>query len=197
MRKIVLINLSGLFLFVLTGCSIHQNVPVQRMAEKAKFETYIFSSNPPWTAQAQITELGFFGQQTFITIYRADDGRHVVLSQDASYKEKLEPKIREQGQVVYTSPNNFKLIRGGPEKWFSKILLESAGHVINEAPADNRTGCAIESPANTFLLLAINGPATEQELYQLVNSLIPAAAIQAHDPKSFVYVKDIKVKVLK
>ena len=177
MRKIVLSNLSVLFLFVLTGCSIHQNIPVQRMAEKAKFETYTFSPNPPWTAQAQITEFNFFGQHTFTTIYRADDGRHVVLSQDASYKKKLEPKIKEQGQIVYTSPNNFKLWRGegDREKWFSKILLKSAGHVIDDAPADDRTGCVIESPTNTFLLLAINGPATGQELHQLANILIPAA----------------------
>ena len=177
MRKIVLSNLSVLFLFVLTGCSIHQNIPVQRMAEKAKFETYTFSSNPPWTTQAQITELNFLGQHTFTTIYRADDGRHVVLSQDASYKKKLEPKIKEQGQIVYTSPNNFKLWRGegDREKWFSKILLKSAGHVIDDAPADDRTGCVIESPTNTFLLLAINGPVTGQELHQLANILIPAA----------------------
>jgi hypothetical protein len=159
----------------MTGCSIHQDISVQRMAEKAKFETYAFSENPHWTTQAQITELALFGQHTFITIYRADDGRHVVLSQDASYKKKLEPKIKGQGQIVYTSPNNFKLWRGGPEKWFSKTLLESARYVINDAPADDRSGCAIESPADTFLLLAINGPITEQELYQLVNSLIPAA----------------------
>ncbi len=181
MRKIVLSNLLVLFLFVLTGCSIHQNIPVQRMAEKAKFETYTFSPNPPWTEQSKITELDFFGQHTFITAYRADDGRHVVLTQDSSYKKKLEPKIKGQGQVVYTSPNNFKLIRGGPEKWFSKILLKSAGHVIDDAPADNRTGCAIESPANSFLLLAINGPVTEQQLHQLVNSLIPAAEHKTSD----------------
>ena len=175
MRKIVLSNLLVLFLFVLTGCSIHQNIPVQQMAEKAKFETYTFSSNPPWTAQAQITEL--------ITIYRADDGRHVVLTQDSSYKKKLEPKIKGQGQVVYTSPNNFKLWRGegDREKWFSEILLKSAGPVIGDAPADNRTGRAIESPTNAFLLLAINGPATEQELHQLVNSLIPAAEYETSD----------------
>ncbi len=183
MRKIVLINLSVLFVFVLTGCSIHQNIPVQRMAEKAKFETYTFSPNPPWTTQAQIMELNFFGQHTFITAYRAGDGRHVVLTQDSSYKKKLEPKIKGQGQVVYTSPNNFKLWRGGREKWFSKILLKSAGHVIDNAPAGDRTGCAIESPANAFLLLAINGPATEQELHQLVNSLIPAAEYKRKELK--------------
>jgi len=109
--------------------------------------------------------------------------RRTPISQDASYKKKLEPKIREQGQIVYTSPNNFKLWRGGRdrEKWFSKILLKSAGHVIDDALADNRTGCAIESPANTFLLLAINGPATEQELHQLVNSLIPSAEYKESD----------------
>ena len=175
MRKIVLSNLSVLLLFVLTGCSIHQNIPAQRMAEKAKFETYIFSSNPSWASQAQITELNFFGQHTFTTIYRADDGRDVVLLQGASYKKKLAPKIKEQGQIVYTSPDNFKIWRGDREKWFSEILLKSAGHVIDNAPADDRTGCAIESPTSAFLLLAINGPATEQELHQLVNSLIPAA----------------------
>lgn len=181
MRKIVLSNLSVLFLFVLTGCSIHQNIPVQRMAEKAKYETYIFSSNPPWTAQAQITELNFFDQHTFTTIYRADDGRDVVLLQASSFKKELEPKIKEQGQIVYTSPNNFILWRGDREKWFSEILLKSAGHVTDNAPADDRTGCAIESPANAFLLLAINGPATEQELHQLVNRLIPAAEYKTSD----------------
>jgi hypothetical protein len=176
MRKRVLSILPVLFLFILTGCSIHQNIPVQRMVEKAKFETYLFSPNPPWTAQEQITELNFFGQRTFITAYCADDGRHVVLTQDSSYKKKLAPKIKEQGQIVYTSPNNFKIWRGGErEKWFSGILLKSAGNVIEDAPADNRTGCAIESPTNSFLLLAINGSATEEELHQLVNSLIPAA----------------------
>ena len=175
MRKIVLSHLSVLFLFVLTGCSIHENISVQQMSDKAKFETYTFSPNPAWTAQSQITELNFFGQHTFTTIYRADDGRHVVLSQDASYKKKLEPKIKEQGQIVYTSPNNFKLWRGegDREKWFSEILLKSAGYVIDDAPADNRTGCAVESPTNAFLLLAINGPATGQELHQLVDSLVP------------------------
>ena len=65
----------------------------------------------------------------------------------------------------------------------SANLLSSERTCIANAPADNRTGCAIESPANAFLLLAINGPATEQELHQLVNSLIPAAEYKRKELK--------------
>ena len=184
MRKIVLTNLSVFLLFLVTGCSIHRNIPVHQMARKAKFETYTFSPNPQWTEQAQITELDFFGQQTFITAYCADDGRHVVLTQNSSYKKKLAPKIKKEGKIVYTSPNNFKIWRGEErergekrEKWFSKILLKSASHITDDKPADERTGYAIESSDESFILLAINGPVTEHKLHQLVNNLITRSRI--------------------
>ena len=71
------------------GCSINPNISAGQMAEQAKFQTYVFDGEPAWADQSQITHLDFFGTDTFMTAYRAADGRHVVLAQSKKY-EKLE-----------------------------------------------------------------------------------------------------------
>jgi len=76
--------------------------------------------------------------------------------------------------VVYTSPNGFKVWGGGPQKWFSQILLQSAQASIKDPPSEDRIGYVLESPSGTFPALAVNGPITDDELRKLVDSLMPA-----------------------
>jgi len=152
------------------------NVTVQRMVKHAKFETYIFSAKPCWTSDVEITDfldLGSLPRRAFILACRADDGRHVVLVQSPTYNKMLGARVKE-GKLVYTAPNGFKVWGGGPEKWYSKILLQGAQASIKDPPADDRIGYVLESPAGTFPALAINGPVTDQELRSLIDSLIPA-----------------------
>ena len=170
MRKIVFSCLLGSCFW--TGCSITPNVSVQQMQQKAKFETYTFSVNPPWTIQSQITSLNFFGDNTFINAYRADDGRHVVLTQSKTYKKELGPKIRK-GKLIYTSPNGFNVWVGGPKKCYAATMLQSARHFIKDPPADDCTDYALESPTGAVLILAVNGPLADKELHKLVDSLTP------------------------
>jgi len=74
---------------------------------------------------------------------------------------------------TYESENGFKLMHQNDkstEMWWTEFALKSSGF----EPAANRVGYILMSPAKTFLVLAINGPISEQELYGLVDSLIPA-----------------------
>ena len=127
-----------------------------------------FVCAPSWTAPAQIVR-SLFGAT--LVACRASDGRHVVLAQSHFYTQTLRKKVREGGQIVYTSPNGFRAWRGGPEKWYSQTALRSARHIIKDPPADERCGYVIESPRGDFAILAVNGPVREDELVDLVNSL--------------------------
>jgi hypothetical protein len=151
------------------------NVSVQHMVDRAKFETYVFSTPPAWTGAVQITDClnPVNRERMFSLTARADDHRHVVLAQDLMYNAMLGPLVK-QGTVVYTSPNGFKVWGGGPQKWYSQILLQSSRFIIKDPPAEDRTGYILESPAGTFPALAINGPVTDEELHKLVDSLVPA-----------------------
>jgi len=152
------------------------NVTVQHMVEKTSFETYVFATNPPWTGTPEIIDCidpASFGKRMFIFAARADDGRHLVLVQSPTYNKML-GKITKVGRLVYTSPNGFKVWGGGPEKWYSKILLQSARASIKDPPADDRVGYMLESPAGTIPALAINGNISDEELHNLIDSLVPA-----------------------
>jgi len=150
---------------------------VEQMVEQATFETYVFSTRPAWTGTVEITDArdpASFGRRMFILTARADDGRHLVLVQSPTYNRMFRARVREGGILVYTSPNGFKVWGGGPQKWYSKILLQGARASIKDPPSENRTGYVLESPAGTFPALAVNGPISDEELHRLVNSLIPA-----------------------
>jgi len=152
------------------------NVSVQHMVERAKFETYVFSTQPAWTGAIQITDAidpVSKGGRMFILTARAEDHRHLVLVQSPAYNEGLGGVVK-QGSVVYTSPNGFKVWGGGPQKWYSQILLQCAQAFIKDPPSEDRIGYVLESPAGTFPALAINGPVTDEELHKLVDSLVPA-----------------------
>jgi hypothetical protein len=150
-------------------------VSVQHMVERAKFETYVFSAKPSWTGAVEITDCidpASLGGRMFITTARAEDHRHLVLVQSPTYNALLGGFVK-QGNVVYMSPNGFKVWGGGPQKWYSQILLQSARASIQDPPSEDRIGYILESPAGTFPALAINGPVTDEELHTLVDSLIP------------------------
>jgi hypothetical protein len=155
---------------------IVQNVSVQHMVDRAKFETYVFSTKPAWTGAVEITDCidpASPGGRMFIMTARADDHRHLVLVQSPTYNAMLGQFVKA-GQVVYTSPNGFKVWGGGPQKWYSQILLQSAQAFIKDPPSEDRIGYVLESPAGTFPALAINGPVSDEELRKLVDSLMPA-----------------------
>jgi hypothetical protein len=151
-------------------------VSIEHMVERADFETYVFKTRPAWTGDIEITDCidpASPGARMFIMTARAEDGRHLVLVQSPSYNKML-GNVVKQGKVVYTSPNGFKVWGGGPQKWFSQILLQSARASIKDPPSENRIGYVFESPAGTFPALAVNGPVSDEELHNLVNSLVPA-----------------------
>lgn len=162
------------------------NVTVQRMVERASFETYIFATKPSWTSKPEIIDCidpASFGKRMFIFACRADDGRHLVLVQSPTYNKML-GKFVEDGHLVYTSPNGFKVWGGGPDKWYSQILLQSARAWIKDPPADDRIGYVLESPAGTFPALAVNGPITNEELHSLIDSLVPASETSTTVPQN-------------
>lgn len=155
---------------------IVQNVSVRHMVDRAKFETYVFSVKPAWTGAIEITDCidpASMGGRMFIMTARAEDGRHLVLVQSPTYNLMM-GRVVKAGQVVYTSPNGFKVWGGGPQKWFAQILLQSAQASIKDPPSEDRIGYTLESPAGTFPSLAINGPVSDEELHKLVDSLMSA-----------------------
>ncbi|MFH1616129.1 MAG: hypothetical protein ABIG61_13715 [Planctomycetota bacterium] len=146
------------------------------LAEKADFEAYVLSTRPTWTKEPRVMEVSNvmgIGDDIYMTFAVADDGRHVVLMQSQMMSKMLLSKIRT-GELVYTSSNGLKVYRGGPEKWYSNILLESVGNILPDKPSPDRTGCAIESPSGAVILIAINGPISDDELFDAVESLVPA-----------------------
>ena len=152
------------------------NVSVRHMVEKADFETYVFKTTPAWVKDPTIIDCidpPSPGKRMFIYACRADDHRHLVLVQSPSYNMMM-GQFARQGTLVYTSPNGFKVWGGGKDKWMAQILLQSAKAWIKDAPAEDRIGFILESPAGTFPTLAINGPVTDEELHILIDSLMPA-----------------------
>ena len=160
-------------------------VSVEHMVKRAKFETYVFSTKPAWTGAVEITDsldVASLGARMFMLAARADDGRHLVLVQSPTYNKMFGSRVKQGGILVYTSPNGFKVWGGGPQKWYSEILLNSARASLKDRPSENRIGYILQSPAGTFPALAVNGPLTDEELHKLVDSLIPAKEYLASQP---------------
>jgi len=157
-------------------------VTVQQMAQLATCPVYVFAREPSWTYDCKIYDLpdetsapGRF----FSAIYHAKDGRDIVLTQGESFNRYFTAifgKTQELGKSVpwtYVSDNGFKALHQSDkegEMWWTKFALKSAGF----EPRANRVGYILISPANTFSVIAINGPISEQELQELIDSLINA-----------------------
>jgi len=152
------------------------DVSVRHMIEKSSFATYVFSQQPAWTEACTITDVAdpaSPGERMFIFTCRAQDSRHIVLVQSATYNKMLGQVIK-QGDLVYESPNGFRVTGGGRSKWMAQILLSSASHLIKDKPSEDRVGFILASPDGTYPALAINGPVTDEELHTLIDSLMPA-----------------------
>jgi hypothetical protein len=153
------------------------NVTVEHMIEKADFETYVFSTDPPWAGQRQIGDILDIvspPHRMFAITRKANDGRHVVLIQSPSYNKMLGPMAEKMGKVVYTSPGGVRVLSTSRDQWLAGILLQSARGAINFTPSDNRTGHLLQTPSGTYPALAVNGQVTDEELHALIDSLVPA-----------------------
>jgi hypothetical protein len=152
------------------------DISVEQMAKKADFTTYVFSKAPSWAGERQITDILDVASpphRMFLTTYRANNGRHVVLMQSFSYNKMLGPLVK-LGKVLHTSPSGIKVWSGPRDEWLAKILLSSAQASIKAPPGKEITGYILETPAGTFPALAVNGKLSDEELHGLIDSLAPA-----------------------
>jgi hypothetical protein len=148
-------------------------IKTEGIAKDVDFEFYVLSAAPAWGNEPRtlkVSNVMGLGDDIFMTCSLAEDGRHVVFMQAEMMSKMLLNKIRT-GEHVYTSAIGLKVYRGGPEKWYSKILLESVGSMLPDKPSVDRIGCGIETPDEGVILLSINGPATDEELFDIVESL--------------------------
>jgi hypothetical protein len=185
MRILTIASITAAFIAIMAGAGCQQWAVSQgatgvggvaRMVERASLQTYVFSVQPPWTGEVQIMDCAdpaSFGKRMFMMTARADDGRHLVLVQSPTYNKAFRKRVND-ATLVYTSPNGFRVWGGGPQKWYSGILLKSARASIKDPPSADRIGYILESPAGTFPALAVNGPISDEELHKLVDGLIPA-----------------------
>jgi len=157
-------------------------VTVQQMAQRTTSPVYIFAKDPSWTYGRMIYDLPDETSppaRCFCATYRAKDGRDVVLTQGESFNRYFTAtfgkvqKLGEQMPWTYVSDNGFKALHQSDKKtemWWTEFALKSSGF----EPRANRVGYILMSPAKTFMVLAVNGPVSEQELQSLVDSLLPA-----------------------
>ena len=166
-------------------------VTIQQIAQRATFPVYIFAQDPVWTNQRLIYDLPDetnLPDRFYCATYRAKDSRDIALTQGGSfirYFNALFNQALEQGDQVpwtYESENGFKVFHQNDketEMWWTEVALKSSGF----EPHANRVGYILMSPESAFMVLAINGPVSEQELQSLVDSLIPA---DEYVPGSFI-----------
>ncbi len=148
-------------------------IKVEGIAKDVGFEFYVLSAAPAWANEPRTLKASNvmgLGDDIYMTCSLAEDGRHVVFMQAKMMSKMLLDKIRT-GEPVYTSTSGLKVYRGGPEKWYSGILLESVGSMLPDKSSADRIGCGIETPDEGVILLAINGPATDEELFNIIESL--------------------------
>lgn len=151
------------------------NVSLDDMAQRADFQAYMFTRDPAWAGERQITDILDVvnpPHRMFSTIYRAKDRRHVVLVQGQSFNQNLAAAV-EAGKLIYTSPSGVKVYSTPAGQWLANILLESMRFVVAEAPAEDRHGYMLKTPEGTIAMLAINGQLSDEELHSLVDDLAP------------------------
>lgn len=146
---------------------------VASMAQRADFPTYIFAQNPSWTGELNLIDaldVASPPKRLFIARYQSQvDERHVVMVQAHTYTIMMS-KLNEVPSWFSTS-NGMTVWGGGPEQaWWTGLVLKSA----QITAAQDRTGCMIKSPGDTWIALVINGPIEQDQLQVLIETLIPA-----------------------
>ena len=159
-----------------------QTITPEQMAERATSAAYLFAKAPSWTSECRIYDLpDEMSPQTrfFSAVYSAKDGRDIVLTQGETftrYFSALYRKASEDGEKaswLYESANGFKVFHQDDkegEMWWTEFALKSSGF----EPTANRVGYILQSPARTYLVLAMNGPVSMHELKSIIDSLVPA-----------------------
>ncbi|MBN2183563.1 MAG: hypothetical protein JW715_16760 [Sedimentisphaerales bacterium] len=157
-------------------------VTVGQMVQRATYPVYIFAKIPSWTNKCLIYDLpdeASAPARMFCVTYSAKDSRDVVLNLGETFNRYFTTafgKLQELGETIpwmYESDNGFKVLHQNDkttEMWWTELALKSSGF----EPHNNRVGYILRSPAGSYLVLAVNGPLSEQELHDLIDSLIPA-----------------------
>jgi hypothetical protein len=157
-------------------------VTVQQMAQSANIPVYVFKKDPSWTYERKVYDLPDEmnkASRIYSATYRAKDGRDITLTQGETFKRYFSAilvKVQDAGEKMpwmYESENGFKVLQQNSkeaEMWWTEFALKSSGF----EPHDNRIGYILMSPAKTFLVLAVNGPVSDDEFHSLIDSLIPA-----------------------
>jgi hypothetical protein len=158
-------------------------ITAQQMAEVATVETFVFGETPEWIAEQRFTVLIDQTGQTpgsFVAFCRATDGRHVALIQGETINQYLRSALNMVKTAGFRwtprllARNRFKVHDSGNIKNSglpAEIIFKEAGF----QPGEHISGYALSSPTNTYLAMIINGAVTNEELHDLVASLMPTS----------------------
>lgn len=157
-------------------------VTTEQMIQRATYPVYIFANAPSWTNKCIIYDLpdeASAPARMFCVTYSSKDSRDIALTQGETFNRYFTAafgKIQELGEKIpwmYESENGFKVMHQNDkqtEMWWTELALKSSGF----EPHDNRIGYILNSPDGSYMVLAVNGPLSEKELHDLIDSLIPA-----------------------
>ncbi len=158
-------------------------ITARQMTEVAGVETFVFGKTPDWIAEQKFTVLTDQTGQTpgsFVAFCRATDGRHVALIQGETINQYLRSALNMVKTAGFhwtprlLARNRFKVHDSGNIKNSglpAEIIFKEAGF----EPGEHISGYALSSPTNTCLAMIINGKVTDEELHDLVASLMPAS----------------------
>ena len=152
------------------------NVTVKHMMEKASYPTYVFNKLPKWCTQRKIYDVvdpPSPGHRMFMVDYFNDkDNKHVMLIQSKTYNGMfvnfLKDDVDRLGAYLKSDKKHY-VYHGGPqEKWWTKVVLDSC----QIEPDENRAGYLVWTGSETIPALVINGATTQQELQEILDSLV-------------------------
>ncbi len=150
-----------------------KQVTKEHVRQTATQPVYVLRSALSWTKNPFILEITIGPTKETIKDYSSvavgNDGRHVVIGQSEAH-QALRGQIRSGGNKCLEI-DGFTVWNGGPEKWYSKTMLEGAKGAIPPGISEDRTGYAIETPSDTILVIGVNGKLTDDELLEMVQAM--------------------------
>jgi hypothetical protein len=159
------------------------NITAEQMAEVARVETFVFGKAPDWIAEQtfmvathEATRVG----GVYVAFCRATDGRHVALIQGETVSRYLQSALNMVKTAGFRwtprllARNRFKVHDSGNIR-NSGLPTDGIFKEVGYEPAEHISGYALSSPTNTYLGMIINGKVTDEELNDLVSSLMPAS----------------------